>query len=212
MKASGIVARPERFGGGLREHEPARSCFAMSTSAQAFGPLAFAALALSIGSTAQSRSLDQTQCDPRQLGRELSGDPIPEVPLLGGIRTGMTRAEVKRLAPKLSFSEGRQKLDLFPGLSFRATAAFHNFFGGIETLTLHGRSSDAPIEPLTQHYGAPIKLEDATIQVRPPGLGADVSGFVRTRVLKWCDGQRVLVMRENPDSFALTVTAERLRR
>ncbi|MDQ3144611.1 MAG: hypothetical protein M3Q57_07005 [Pseudomonadota bacterium] len=113
----------------------------------------------------------------------------------------MSKAEVKRLAPRLSLFESRQRLELFPRLSFRATAMFRNLVSGeIEYIRLFGTWREVPIKPLTAHYGKPITLDFAN------------SGGQRLQVLKWCDGQRVFILTEREDDFSLIVTAERIHR
>ena len=139
----------------------------------------------------------QTRCNGAN-GREFAGYIIPDVPLVGGIRTGMSKEQVKRLAPKLSLFESRQRLELFPGLSFRATVMFNNWMSGVEWLRLFGSWRDTPTKQLTAHYGEPIELALSN------------SPQDRRRVLKWCDGQRVFVLTERSDDFILMVTSERL--
>lgn len=113
----------------------------------------------------------------------------------------MSKTEVRRLASRLSLFESRQRLELFPGLSFRATAMFRNYVDGeIEYIRLFGSWREVPIEPLTAHYGEPITLDVAN------------SGSDRVRVLKWCDGKRVFILTEHIDGFGLIVTAERFHR
>jgi hypothetical protein len=156
---------------------------------------------VSVGVSASPRQdPPSTRCGG-ELGRELTGYIIPGVPLLAGIRSGMSKDEVRRLAPRLSLFESGQRLELFPGLSFRATALFRNYVDGeIEYIRLSGSWRETPIEALTVHYGKPITLDTAH-------WGRD-----RVRVLKWCDGKRVFILTDRADSFGLIVTAERFHR
>ena len=159
----------------------------------------FLVVTLAHGPASSTEAVPQTRCHGR-LGREFTSKVVQGVPLLAGISTGMKRDQVKRIAPRLSLYESRQHLELFPGMSFRATALFRNFFGGIEWIRLFGPSRTTPVEALTAHYGKPIQLNSAN------------SGFYRVRVLKWCDGLRILILTETPDEFSLLITSEQPRR
>ncbi len=151
-------------------------------------------------SAAPTQAVPRTQCGGR-LGSEFTGYVIPGVPLIAGIRTGMSREQVKRIAPRLDLFESRQRLELFPGVSFRATAMYRDiYYGGLEWVRLFGASREAPIEALTARYGEPIQLDSAN------------SGIYRVRVLKWCEGQRVFVLTERSYDFSIAITSERLHR
>jgi len=164
------------------------------------GIVVFLGCVSSVVSASPRQASPPTRCGG-ELGRELTGYITPGVPLLAGIRSGMSKAEVKRLAPRLSLFDSRQRLELFPGLSFLATAMFGSYtHGQIEYIRLSGTWREVPIEPLTAHYGEPITLDAAN------------TGRDRVRVLKWCDGQRVFVLTERDESFGLIVTAERFHR
>ncbi len=141
----------------------------------------------------------QTRCTGRP-GRELIGKYIDGVPLIAGIRSGMSRDEARRIAPRLSLGESRQRLELFPGMSFRATAMFQNFFGNVEWVRLYGSWKEVPIDALTEHYGDPISLGDSG------------SGENRVSLLKWCDGNRVFLLTQRSDSFSLVIAPERWTR
>jgi hypothetical protein len=137
----------------------------------------------------------QTRCAGRP-GRELIGKFINGVPLVGGIRSGMTRDEARRVAPRLSLGESRQRLELFPGMSFRATAMFQNFFGNVEWVRLYGSWREVPTDALTEHYGNPIVLANSA------------SGADHMTLLKWCDGNRVFLLTEHSDNFSLVIAPE----
>jgi hypothetical protein len=151
-------------------------------------------------SAAPTQAVPRTQCGGR-LGGEFTGYAIPGVPLIAGFSTGMSRQQVKRIAPRLSLYESRQRLELFPGVSLRATAMYRDLdYGGLEWVRLFGTSREAPIEALTARYGEPIQLDSSD------------SGIYRVRVLKWCDGKRVFVLTERSYDFSLAITSERLHR
>lgn len=164
---------------------------------------------LVLASVQISADLPRTICREDQLGREYIGDALPGVELLAGVKTGMSKDDVKRIAPKLSVYENSTRVELFPGLSFLGVANYDRAPKGASGITLRGPVPKAPIEELNKRYGLPIKVDDKTVTEPFEPLGIRSFGVQRLQTLKWCDGPRVFVMHLGNDAFRLVVTAER---
>lgn len=136
---------------------------------------------------------------------------MPGVPLIAGLQTGMTRSEVKRIVPRLSAFESRQKLELLPGLALKAWAGFKNVFGPLETIGLSGTAAQAPGDALTKHFGLPIRLDGGTLTMANPGTTMPAVLISRYSVEKWCDGPRVFILNLDEDRFTLTLSGPRTK-
>ena len=108
--------------------------------------------------------------------------------------------------------ESRQKLELFPGLTFRATARFTRFFGPLDSVELKGNAAQSPAAALTQHFGLPIRLDGGTTAMPNPGTTMPAVLLGRYSVEKWCDGPRVFILSKDEDTFKLTVAGPRTKR
>ena len=152
-----------------------------------------------------SSQVRKTQCKDEQPAYKFEDKVIPSVELLAGIQTGMTREEVKRVAPGLSIFEGRKRLELFEGISFGAKVAYedNSRAKGVYAITLTGDPRSAPIDALTERYGSPMKLGIELRGMDTPGFGAG-----RVETFQWCDGPRVFILSKDDDQFELIVTAE----
>jgi hypothetical protein len=185
-------------------------------SRQHVGLLGQFVAALGFPAAAQVAPTPQTQCDPANLGRELRGEAVSGVPLIAGLQTGMTRQEVKRIAPLVSTS--RLKLELFPGMAFPAVVNFKRYYTGpLETVSLSGRAANAPVKALTEHFGLPVRIDGGMTTM--PNLGETMPAYQsrsyssdRFSLKKWCDGPRVFILYTNEDQFGLTVAGPRTRR
>lgn len=181
--------------------------------------LAFVSLVvatLGFSASAAAAPSQQTECDRATLGRELRGDALSGIPLIAGLHTGMTREEVKRIAPLVFTS--RLKLELFPGMAFPAVVNFkRHYTGPLQTVSLSGRAANAPIKALIEHFGQPVRVDGGmTAMGNPrPTTPAFQNGpylIKRFSVEKWCDGPRVFMLNMDEDIFTLTVSGPRTKR
>ena len=147
------------------------------------GPIAIPAGAFA----EQARST--AQCD----SREFEGKVVPGIPLVAGIVSGMSRAEAKRIAPRMV--SGSQRVELLPGLTLPGRIQF----AGWSQPTVHGvefsgSPAQAPTKELTALLGVPVEIEDRVETYEFPGqtLPATHQPRVtqRSKKLRWCNGPR----------------------
>jgi hypothetical protein len=166
-------------------------------------------MALPVGASGAEQPAPPTACPAASVTHDWArhgADPKTiGVPLLFGMTSGMTRAEVKTLDPRLTRSYGAAGFDLFPGVPVKAEADFDQR-GKLSSVLLFGISrADTIAAALTAHYGRPQPTGPTGHFLDIPIPVSGGTRWIENHEMRWCDSGRQFVLRGERD-YWLTVS------
>jgi hypothetical protein len=166
---------------------------------------------VAIASPAEAAAPASGKCGeekPRPRGGEWT--PPPGIPLLAGIATGMSRADVRRIDRRLGRSEASGSVELVAGVRMRGYVLFDGEPEGAVGFELHAaRRYPEALAALRARFGPERVLDSGKRFIgMPNGFPNGVIDPDPVR-LAWCEGARTIILSGEKHDFSVTIRPTR---